>query len=215
MKDIRCKSKIPSRDFILSDVEYDLSDEKLVKLTSSKVIFSPMHLFNGVSGAKNECLLRESVVKKIKQAADTLPEGYYLKIYDAWRPLELQKELYNRYKDGDCIDRDMISKPIKDLFNGPIHTTGGAVDITIVNKQGIELNMGTKFGEYSEKSQTDYFELRFPDNIEVIKNRRLLYNVMTDVGFTNIPTKWWHYDFGNRYWAYYTKEPAKYGCEFV
>jgi D-alanyl-D-alanine dipeptidase len=37
---------------------------------------------------------------------------------------------------------------------------------------------------------------------------------MTDAGFTNMPTKWWHYDYGNKFWAYYTKEPAKYGCEF-
>lgn len=214
MKDLRCKTKIPSNDFILSDVRFELQDEKLVRLSSDKVIFSPMHLFNGINGAKSECLLRESVVERINKAADSLPNGYYLKIYDAWRPLKLQEELYIRYKNMDCIDRDMISIPIRDKLNGPIHTTGGAVDVTIVNDKGIELDMGTKFGDYSEKSYTDYYEIRYPADIEIVKNRRLLYNIMTDAGFTNMPTKWWHYDYGNKFWAYYTKNPAKYGCEF-
>ena len=102
MKDLRCKTKIPSNDFILSDVKYDLKDEKLISFTSEKVIFSPMHLFNGIIGAKSECLLRESVVERITEAANSLPKGYYLKIYDAWRPLKLQEELYRKYQ---CINK--------------------------------------------------------------------------------------------------------------
>lgn len=214
MRDIRSRVKIPTNDFVFSEVEYKLSDEKLVIFRNDKVIYAPMHLFNSVDGAISNCYLREGTVEKLNKAAESLPNGYYLKIYDAWRPLLLQEELYKknmeRFEDLEML----ISMPLRDELKGPVHTTGGSVDITIVNEKGIELNMGTKFGDYSEKSHTDYFEKRYPADIEIVKNRRLLYNIMTDAGFTNMPTKWWHYDYGNKFWAYYTKEPAKYGCEF-
>ena len=214
MRDIRSRVKIPTNDFVFSEVEYKLSDEKLVVFRNDKVIYSPMHLFNSVDGAISNCYLREGTVEKLNKAAESLPNGYYLKIYDAWRPLLLQEELYKksmeRFEDLEML----IYMPLRDERKGPVHTTGGSVDITIVNEKGIELNMGTKFGDYSEKSHTDYFEIRYPADIEIVKNRRLLYNIMTDAGFTNMPTKWWHYDYGNKFWAYYTKEPAKYGCEF-
>ena len=159
--------------------------------------------------------MRSNSGEKIKNAANSLPNGYYLKIYDAWRPFNLQEELYNRYRDDIDDMENIISLPIRDKLRGPAHTTGGSVDLTIVNENGIELNMGTKFGEYSEKSYTDYFELRYPENIEIIKNRRLLYHVMVDAGFSNMPTKWWHYDYGNLLWAYCTNRPVLYDCKIV
>lgn len=214
MRDIRCKTKIPSNDFILTDVDYNLSNEKLVLFRNDRIIYSPMHLFNSVEGAINDCYLREGTIERLNRAAESLPFGYYLKIYDAWRPLLLQEELYKKAMERSVDLEMIISLPLKDKLNGPIHTTGGAVDVTIVNEKGIELDMGTKFGEYNEKSQTDYFEVRYPTDIEIVKNRRLLYNIMTDAGFTNMPTKWWHYDYGDKFWAYYTKKPAIYGCEF-
>ena len=85
-----------------------------------------------------------------------------------------------------------------------VHSTGGAVDLTIVGPDGETLEMGTGFDEFNDATWTYAFE---PDsgtglvNDEARDNRRLLYNVMTEVGFTNLPSEWWHFDYGDGMWA--------------
>jgi D-alanyl-D-alanine dipeptidase len=72
--------------------------------------------------------------------------------------------------------------------------------------------MGTSFDAFSDATWTDYFEPgRGHDtatgdtaNITARKNRRMLYNVMTAAGFTNLPSEWWHYDYGDNMWAQLT-----------
>lgn len=43
-----------------------------------------------------------------------------------------------------------------------------------------------------------------------VKNRRILYNVTIAAGFTNLPSEWWHYDYGDKFWAYFKRCKAKY-----
>ena len=106
-----------------------------------------------------------------------------------------------------------VSPPLWDKTAGPVHTTGGAIDLTIVDKNGNELDMGTGFDCFKDTANTNYFELN-NINEEVKNNRRLLYTVMTEAGFTNLPTEWWHFDYGNKFWAFYTKNDAIYDCVF-
>ena len=74
--------------------------------------------------------------------------------------------------------------------------------------------MGTEFDCFNDTTYSDYFET--DESNETIKNnRRLLYNIMTSVGFTNLPTEFWHYDYGTRNWAYYTKNKALYRGVFT
>ena len=79
------------------------------------------------------------------------------------------------------------------------HITGGAVDLTIVDKMGFCLPMGTGFDETSEKSATVWYEKKIEskealseDEMEALYNRRLLYYVMHKAGFTNYPDEWWY-----------------------
>ena len=102
-----------------------------------------------------------------------------------------------------------VSIPVFDKMRAPVHTTGGAVDLTLIDTNGKPLNMGTDFDDFSEKANTDYYERHF--NQEITKNRRLLYNAMINEGFTNIPSEWWHYDYGDSYWGFYKGEPPFYG----
>ena len=67
--------------------------------------------------------------------------------------------------------------------------------------------MGTGFDDFTEKSLTSHFESQSSD---IRDNRRLLYRVMTEAGFTNYPLEWWHYDYGDSFWSYYTGKPAIY-----
>lgn len=68
--------------------------------------------------------------------------------------------------------------------------------------------MGTTFDFFNIEAHTDYYErtdnLTFRKNTrvkQICSNRRLLYNVMIDNDFTNYPNEWWHFDYGNQFWA--------------
>ena len=73
--------------------------------------------------------------------------------------------------------------------------------------------MGTKFDEFTSRTHTSYYEDK--ENSVIKNNRRLLYNIMTSVGFTNMPSEWWHYDYLDRFYAYYKNEPARYEGVFT
>ena len=106
-----------------------------------------------------------------------------------------------------------MSIPVKDKALAPLHTTGGAIDVTLVDENGNELNMGTEFDSFAEESATNYFELN-NINREVRNNRRILYNCMIDAGFVNLASEWWHYDFGDRHWANQTNNSIIYDGVF-
>lgn len=177
----------------------------------------------GMKNAEARCLLRKQVYDLLIEASKLLPKGYKLKILDAWRPLALQRELYSVYleriikyfKLDGCTEeqrkafiKKYVSEPVENEKIPPVHTTGGAVDLTVTDKEGNDLDMGTKFDDFTDKANTSYFE-KANDSI-IRENRRLLYKIMTDVGFTNLPSEWWHYDYGDRFWAFYNKKPAIY-----
>ena len=170
----------------------------------------------GMKTAVKECFVRCDVFEMLKCAEENLPYGYRLRILDTWRPLALQKELYEFYRQSitdsfnlSCLPKneqdDFISKyiaiPSENPEMPPAHTTGGAVDLTLIDEQGNELDMGTGFDDFSEKAETDYFEKQEFDGTDVQKNRRILKKAMEDAGFTNLPSEWWHYDYGDENWA--------------
>ena len=107
-----------------------------------------------------------------------------------------------------------VSYPENNVLLPPVHTTGGAVDLTLIDSDGNELDMGTEFDSFSEAASTAYYEQVGTDT-KIRDNRRMLYNAMTGAGFTNLPSEWWHYDFGDRFWAYYNRKPAIYKGVFT
>ncbi|MCI8384343.1 MAG: M15 family metallopeptidase [Clostridia bacterium] len=92
----------------------------------------------------------------------------------------------------------------------PLHTTGGSVDLTITDLvTGKDLDFGIEFDDFSDLTNTSLYEKENLDGL-VRDKRRLLYNIMVESGFTNLPSEVWHYDYGNRSWGYYKKKPAIY-----
>ena len=188
--------------------------EKLIEIQNSeKIIIEPVYFLQNIPHAIDKCYVRETVAKKILKIANSLPDGFKLKIYDAWRPFKVQKYLYNQYKEQIARDNQdlpeleidelvkvFVSEPIRDVDIAPAHCTGGAIDLTIVYTDGTELNMGTEFDDFSENAHTNHYI-----NEEVKKNREFLYNIMVKEGFTNLSNEWWHYDYGNKYWSKQTE----------
>jgi D-alanyl-D-alanine dipeptidase len=107
------------------------------------------------------------------------------------------------------MTQQFVSLPSNSMTAPSPHYTGGSIDLTIVDDSGRPLDMGTAFDDFTDAAHTAHYE--HSDTI-VRENRRLLYHLMTAAGFSNYPFEWWHYDYGNQFWAYRLEKPnAFYG----
>ncbi len=129
-----------------------------------------------------ECFLRLKTVKAIIKANEVfMKKGYKIKFFDCYRPLDIQKKMWQ-----------IVSNPsyVADPAKGSIHNRGGAVDITLVDRNGNELDMGTPFDHFGIEASHNYAQL----SKKVKKNRALLKKVMTQNGFNSFNSEWWHYN---------------------
>ncbi|MBC7845388.1 MAG: M15 family metallopeptidase [Flavobacterium sp.] len=129
-----------------------------------------------------ECFLRLKTVKAIIKAnAVFMKKGYKIKFFDCYRPLDIQKKMWQ-----------IVSNPsyVADPAKGSIHNRGGAVDISLVDSAGKELDMGTSFDHFGIEASHNYSQL----SKKVKKNRVLLKKVMTQNGFNSFDSEWWHYN---------------------
>jgi D-alanyl-D-alanine dipeptidase len=161
------------------------------------------------------------VAEKLAAAAAALPSGVALFFEEGHRPLWLQRQYYERYggrlglahPEWDAARLAMeTSKYVAPPDLVPPHSTGAAVDLTLCNSEGLELDMGTT----SDGSPADYDTLSYTFSPQISdsarQKRALLIESMTQQGFVNYPTEWWHWSYGDRYWAYQTRQPnAIYG----
>ena len=129
-----------------------------------------------------EGYLRYGTVKKLADAQEQLAEqGLSLKIWDAYRPVSAQWALWQV-----CPDPRYVADPRQGYSN---HSRGSAVDVTLVDSQGRELDMPTDFDDFSARADRDY-----ADCTEVqAANARLLEQVMKDCGFQPYWQEWWHF----------------------
>lgn len=133
----------------------------------------------------SECYLRFKTVKALFKAnEDFMKLGYRIKLFDCYRPLSIQKKMWT-----------IVNNPkyVADPAKGSIHNRGGAVDITLVDSTGNELDMGTSFDHFGEEAAHDYKNL----SPEVIKNRKLLKKIMVANKFRSFDSEWWHYNLKN------------------
>src|SRR6056297_445382 len=136
------------------------------------------------------CFLRPDAASALKAISKELKlKGYDLKLFDCYRPLAVQWELWEEVPDPNYV---------ADPRKGSMHNRGQAIDVTLVNrKTGKELNMGTDFDFFGPKAyHTSTPEL--PDEIQ--ENRSILKETMIKYGFYPIRTEWWHYSFRKKTW---------------
>jgi D-alanyl-D-alanine dipeptidase len=129
-----------------------------------------------------ECFLRLKTVKAMIFAnAEFMKKGYKIKIFDCYRPLDIQKRMWKIVPNPDYV-----ANPSK----GSIHNRGGAVDITLVDDFGKELDMGTTFDFFGIQASHNYQNL----SQEIKSNRALLKTIMIQNGFNSLDSEWWHYN---------------------
>ena len=178
--------KVPNEDFNI-DMQYPKLEFK-----------------NGIE----QCYVVPEVLDRLYKIKEDLSKcGLSIKIWDAWRSFNLQKELFEEYSkdiikefnlEGLPLEEQektlvqFVSKPVKDPFNAPLHTTAAAIDLTLIDADGNELEMGTKFDEFTSKTYTEYYKNLTP---KIHKNRMILVRIMEKYGFRNLESEWWHFDF--------------------
>lgn len=188
----------------INSVTVSENNEPLIDIKNADV-----KLFFG-NRLKNEkhVLLRKSVAEKLFKAAQSLPQGKYLIVYDAYRPLQKQIEIwekkYEYFKEKYPNEsEEQILKRTKAVVADPRfgyggHQTGGATDVGLCDESGQELNMGAAYSASVAAIRTSYPVERFAE-----ANRKLLLKIMKKQGFVNYPNEWWHFCYGDKMWAAY------------
>lgn len=210
------------------DSTHQLHQEPLVKVmpTARMRVYSAYY-HDGISGALASIYLRQSLLERLEQLVDRLPENLGLLLLDGWRPVAVQESLRHNFREDlersypdfnkdqieDLLDQ-FVAKPSADPLAPSPHLTGGSIDLTLFDlTTESEIDMGTSFDAMEEASWSHYFEENATDaeDRHIRDYRRLLINGMTAMGFTNLPSEWWHFDFGNQLWGYYRGKQAFYG----
>lgn len=119
----------------------------------------------------------------------------HLLVLDALRPQRVQQQLWDALQGTELLG--YLAEPVR----GSIHSFGMALDVTLADAAGRELDMGTGFDDLSERSHPA-LELSMLERGEIteqqVANRRLLRDAMFQAGFFGINSEWWHFDCGDR-----------------
>lgn len=203
--------------------------EGLVMLDAARVAFVDPHPYIAAGAPYPDdvspFMLRAGAADRVYRALDLLQQkhpGYGFLIFDGLRPLAVQRYMVDltladfaqragkdaaHLSDEDrarLMDEVLVfwSVPSDDPARPPLHSTGGAIDLTIIDARGAPLDMGTVFDHFGPEAATHYFAGK-DDTVHA--NRMLLCDVMFAAGFTNYAQEWWHFDYGTPRWAFQTK----------
>lgn len=161
--------------------------------------------------------IRSGVLEKLIRVQDSLPDNLKLVLKAGYRPLVVQKVLFEQ--SLEIFRKKYPKKTAKELYELnlefvadpdnyiPPHSTGGAVDILLFDmNDSKELDMGSPINYPDDKSWT------YQDSTltrEQIENRDFLTKTMLKAGFANLASEWWHYSYGDQYWAKF------YNCNYL
>jgi len=163
-------------------------------------------------------LIRAGFAQKILSIAQRAKaQGYLLEIYELYRSIRKQaREFFDiehafRVLHPEASEDEIYSKTtqyIADPFMIPPHCTGGAIDVILRDIQTLEaIDMGAPINTAHEISHIIYEDLTCTQKA----NRQILLQLFLEVGCAPLPTEWWHFSFGERYWAAFYQTQAQYG----
>jgi D-alanyl-D-alanine dipeptidase len=160
-------------------------------------------------------LVRRTVAERLGEADALLPEGVHLLVVEGLRPLGIQREIHAGYRARLAVDHPgleafdldrLVSRFVAPPATAP-HVSGAAVDLTLVADDGEPLDLGTPIDATPEESGgACYFDA--PQiGAQARRLRAVLASALSRAGMVNYPTEWWHWSFGDRYWAHVTGKP--------
>ncbi|GHE58194.1 D-alanyl-D-alanine dipeptidase [Streptomyces spiralis] len=156
--------------------------------------------------------LREGVLERLRQAQTQLPAGLRFLVVEGYRPPGLQRRYFERYAARLRVEhpgwsdeqiRSAASRFVSPPEIAP-HSAGAAVDLTLADADGRELDMGTPMNATPEESAGACYTDAAGISERASAHREILGRALTAAGLVNYPTEWWHWSFGDRYWALIT-----------
>lgn len=153
---------------------------------------------HAVYGALDCAWLRREAADALERAAVWLAAqrpGYRLLVLDALRPQRVQEVLWAE------LQGTPLTMYLANPERGSIHSFGMAVDVTLLDATGREVDMGTGFDEMNLSShpehEVEHLALGLLTPQQLVE-RGWLRAAMRQAGFQAIATEWWHFDFGDR-----------------
>ncbi len=129
------------------------------------------------------CFLKPKVARSLSIIRDELKEqGFMLKLFDCYRPRPAQYKLWEKVPNPDYV-----ANPAE----GSMHNRGVAIDLTLADKSGKELDMGTPYDFFGPEAHHDYAV----HSLKIQNLRTKLKSIMESHGFQHIRTEWWHYSY--------------------
>lgn len=142
------------------------------------------------------CLLQPEVAQALLKANQFFCEkGYRIKLYDCYRPLDVQKKMWAKVPRPTYV-----ANP---YGKGSIHNKGAAVDITLETLEGCFVDMGSDYDFFGRAAHIDNYNF----SEEILKHRKILFDGMRKYGFKTVRTEWWHFSF-RKNWSYPTLNEA-------
>ena len=159
--------------------------------------------------------VRHGVLEHLRSASAMLPEGISFLVIEGHRNSTEQARRFARYEDR--LQRSGIADPVErrrqaSAFVSPVevapHCAGAALDLTLIDDRGSELDMGGAVNGHRTGDER-HCPFDAPGLSDTARhNRDLLARALTQAGFVNYPSEWWHWSFGDRYWALLTGAPV-------
>ncbi|WP_234313753.1 M15 family metallopeptidase [Streptomyces sp. NBRC 109706] len=164
--------------------------------------------------------LREGVLDRLIAAQAALPEGRRLLFIEGYHPPELQRRYFDHYcarlrAEHPAWSKEALRSAASRYVSPPEiapHCAGAALDVTLADRHGHELDLGTRVNATPEESEGGCYTAA-PNIPPAARSLRdCLGAALTGAGLVNYPTEWWHWSYGDRYWALMTGAPAaRYG----
>ena len=176
--------------------------------------------------------LRQGVLERLLEARKYLQAqrpGWQLQVFDAYRPIAVQQFMvdytFEQLARSEGLDTTTLGGAARSRLQAqvmqfwappspnpampPPHSTGAAVDLTLVNAAGDVADMGSAIDEISPRSYPDHFVGRAGSAAQQYRDHRsLLAQTMASAGFRQHPNEWWHFSWGDQLWAWQAGEGA-------
>jgi D-alanyl-D-alanine dipeptidase len=152
-------------------------------------------------------LVRDTVAKKLTHINQQLPDGKKLRVVFGYRPPKVQRQYFE-------IERNRLKKENPEIKGNDLdelahvfiaapevagHPCGAAVDITITDASGSEIDMGTKIADFDNSEKMATFSAGLAKLQRI--NRKLLHDLMVSENFAPFYEEWWHFSYGDKEWA--------------
>ncbi|MGN9838064.1 M15 family metallopeptidase [Nonomuraea sp. H19] len=156
--------------------------------------------------------LRAGLLDRLERAEAELPAGFHLLIVEGHRSIASQREIFDGYL-AELATRFPAMAPAElhaaaSRYVSPVevapHTAGAAVDLTLCAPDGTEYDMGTAINDTPEQSGGRCYTAAPAISADARRHRKILAAALESAGLVNYPTEWWHWSYGDRYWALMT-----------